>query len=172
MVLGVEEPGGFGDKRSLFDAALERYDRTVIEPRFAPLEAADAGLDEIRAVLEFYGSQGQGPAAGRGCLLCNTAIELGPRDPNGAGFVERYFERLSRGFHVALVGAHGRGELRADVDPRGEAEFLTASMLGLFVMLRANAPSTRIGDAAAAAVRHLDGLRSAASADTGSTSAD
>ena len=68
----------FGDKQTLFDAALERYFDEVIEPRFSPLEAPEAGIDEVRGVFEFYASQADGAASGRGCLLCNTAIELGP----------------------------------------------------------------------------------------------
>ena len=149
----------FGDKQTLFEAALDRYNDLVIEPRFGPLEGHDAGLDEVRALLEFYGSAAEGPASGRGCLLCNTAIELGPRDPSGAGFVERYFERLSRAFGSALDNAHRNGELHDSVDPQQEAEFLTASVLGMFVMLRAAAPAGVVERAAGAAISHLDSLR-------------
>ena len=39
----------FGDKQTLFEEALRRYNEVVIEPRFGPLEAPDAGLDEIQA---------------------------------------------------------------------------------------------------------------------------
>ena len=152
----------FGDKQGLFDAALERYRDVVIEPRFGPLVAADSGLDDISAVLEFYGAAGDGPAAGRGCLLCNTAIELGPHDPSGAGFVQAYFERLSRCFHNALDNAQRHGELRAEVDPQREAEFLTASVLGMFVMIRATAPAQATQTAARAAIDHLHSLRRSA----------
>lgn len=148
----------FGDKQTLFDASLERYNDVVIERTFGPLEDPDAGIDEVRALLEFYGSAGEGPASGRGCLLCNTAIELGPHDPSGAGYVHRYFERLATAFRAALHHAHLKGELRRSVDPREEAEFLTASVLGLFVMLRASAPHSVIESAARAAIRHLEAL--------------
>jgi TetR/AcrR family transcriptional repressor of nem operon len=148
----------FGDKQTLFDAALERYFDEVIEPRFSPLEAPAAGIDEVREVFEFYASQADGAASGRGCLLCNTAIELGSRDPSGAGFVHRYFQRLSRAFDAALANAQTKGQLAAGVDHREEAEFFTASVLGLFVMLRATAPPATIEHAAQAAIRHLDTL--------------
>ena len=148
----------FGDKQTLFDASLERYNDVVIERTFGPLEDPDAGIDEVRALLEFYGSAGEGPASGRGCLLCNTAIELGPHDPSGAGYLQRYFARLATAFRAALHHAHLKGELRRSVDPREEAEFLTASVLGLFVMLRASAPHSVIESAARAAIRHLEAL--------------
>jgi len=45
------------------------------------------------------------------------------------------------------------------VDPRQEAAFFTASVLGLFVMLRAKAPPTVIESAALVAIEHLEALR-------------
>ena len=149
----------FGSKQGLFDAAVQRYDEEVLGRRFGPLEAQGAGIDEVRTLLEFFGAAGRGPASGRGCLLCNTAVEFGPDDPSGAGFVQQYFERLSAAFDAALANARDRGELRRSVDPREEAGFFTASVLGLFVMVRAKAPPTVIESAARVAIVHLEALR-------------
>ena len=149
----------FGSKQGLFDAALRRYDEEVVERNFGPLEAPGAGINEVRALLELFGTAGEGPASGRGCLLCNTAVELGPDDPSGAGFVQRYFERLSEAFYAALENAHGKGELRPSAEPRAEAGFFTASVLGMFVMLRAKAPPTVVEGAARVAIEHLEALR-------------
>ena len=148
----------FESKQGLFEAALERYDDDVIERSFGPLETPRAGIEEIRALLAFYARASQGPAAGRGCLLCNTAVEFGPVDPGGAGFVQRYFKRLSTAFYTALDNAHRKGELRNSVDPRAEADFFTAAVLGLFVMIRAKAPPILIENAAKVAIEHLEGL--------------
>jgi TetR/AcrR family transcriptional repressor of nem operon len=148
----------FGSKQALFDAALQRYDEQVIDRSYGPLEAEGAGIAEVRSLLKFYGSASKGPAAGRGCLLCNTAVEFGADDPSGAAFVERYFERLSTAFEAALKNAQDVGDLRASVDVGAEASFFTASVLGLFVMLRAKAPPKVVRDAAQVAVRHLEGL--------------
>jgi TetR/AcrR family transcriptional repressor of nem operon len=154
----------FGSKQGLFDAALQRYDDEVLERNFGPLEAPGAGIDEVRALLEFFGAAAKGPASGRGCLLCNTAVEFGPEDPGGAGFVRRYFKRLSGAFDAALSSARNRGDLIDSVDPREEASFFTASILGLFVMLRAKAPRTVIESAARIAIEHLEALQANGSA--------
>ena len=90
-------------------------------------------------------------------------MELGPDDPSGAGFVQRYFERLSEAFCAALDNARGKADLHRSVDPHGEADFFTASVLGLFVMLRAKAPPTVIKSAARVVIEHLEGLRAEAS---------
>jgi len=160
--LGVNRYGlyaEFGSKQGLFDAALQRYDDEVIERNFGPLEAPGSGLAEIRELLAFFAAATGGPVAGRGCLLCNTAVEFGPNDPSGAGFVQRYLERISRAFLAALEGAASRGEVGLHVDPRAEAALLSASVLGMFVMLRANAPRDLVEDAAHVAIERLDGLR-------------
>jgi len=149
----------FGSKQGLFDAALQRYDEENVERNFGPLEAPGAGIGELRALLEFFGAASKSPALGRGCLLCNTAVEFGPDDPSGAGFVQRYFKRLSGAFRAALSNARDKGELDRSVVPRAEAAFFTASVLGLFVMLRAKAPASTIGNAARVAIDHLEALR-------------
>ena len=148
----------FGNKQKLFEAALERYNKEVVERNFGPLEAPTAGVEEIHALLEFYASASKGPASGRGCLLCNTAVEFGPVDPSGAEFVQQYFEHLSKAFYKALNNAHSKGELRNSVALREEADFFTASTLGLFVMIRAKAPPAIIENATKMAIEHLKGL--------------
>lgn len=150
----------FGNKQGLFEATLKQYNEKVISRNFGPLELASAGIEEIRTLLEFFAQAGQGPISGRGCLLCNTAVELGPEDPNGAGFVQRYFERLSKAYYNALSNAQSRGKLGDTVALREEADFFTASTLGLFVMIRAKANPTVIENASKMAIKHLNGLTS------------
>jgi len=149
----------FCSKQGLFDAALKRYDEEVLDRNFGPLEAPGAGIADIQVLFEFFGLSGESPAWGRGCFLCNTAVEFGPLDPNGTGFVERYFERVSQAFYVALENARTTGNLRSSVVTLNEAGFLTSSVLGLFVMLRAKAPSSLIKSAVKVAVDHLDNLQ-------------
>jgi len=148
----------FGSKQGLFDAALQRYDDEVIARSYGPLESPDAGVAEVRALLGFYAHAADGPVHGRGCLLCNTAVELGPNDPSGAGFVQRYFTRLSRAFETALENARCDGTLRPDVDTTSQARFFTANVLGMFVMLRAKAPPEVVKNASRVAIDHLESL--------------
>lgn len=149
----------FGSKQELFDAALQRYDSTVVERNFGPLNSPEAGAEEIKLLLEFFGSGGNGVATGRGCLLCNTAVEFGPVDPTGSGFIQRYFARLSDSFLTALTNAKEKGEIQPTVDLKKEADFFTSSILGLFVLLRAKAPKETIRNAAHAGIDHLYSIR-------------
>jgi TetR/AcrR family transcriptional repressor of nem operon len=149
----------FGSKQALFDEALQRYRESVVDQRFRPLEEPGAGLAGIESVFSFYGAAGGGPASGRGCLLCNTAVEFGPNDPSGTDAISRYFERIHRAFEFALKDAVRSGEVRSSLDTTAEAHFLAASVLGIFVMLRAAAPARAVAAAASAANDHVESLR-------------
>lgn len=148
----------FGSLQGLFEAALERYNDEIIGLRFGPLEQPGAGLSEILNLLDFYGAAGVGPAAGRGCLLCNTAVEFGPADPTGKDTIERYFSRLSGAFANALSNARARGELSSSTDIVKEANLLTSLVLGLFVLIRARARPEFIESAAKGARHLVEGL--------------
>ena len=148
----------FGNMQGLFEAALERYNDEIIDRRFGPLERPNAGLDEIRQLLDFYGAAGDGPASGQGCLLCNTAVEFGPNDPTGSAAIRRYFERLTGAFHNALSNAQKRRHLASNLDTAKEADLLTSVVLGLFVMIRAKAPSPTIERAAATAKERVEAI--------------
>ena len=151
--------GEFASKRALFDAALRRYEKQVMNDVFGPLEAADADLRSIAALFERFGRDAAGSAAGLGCLLCNTAVELAGDDSGGERVVQRYFARVQAAFQNALTNARRAGELKADVVEEDEAYFLTATALGIFVLVRARTAPAHVQGAGRTARRHLDALR-------------
>jgi TetR/AcrR family transcriptional repressor of nem operon len=148
----------FGSKLGLFEAALTRYEAQVLEQVFGPLEEPDAGTESIAALLEQFGEDAAGPASGLGCLLCNTAVELAGADPGGGRFIARYFERVEGAFRRALATARRRGRLAPRVVAADEARWLTATTLGLFVLVRGRAAPEVVQGAARAARRHLESL--------------
>ncbi|MGF1742959.1 TetR/AcrR family transcriptional regulator [Vibrio profundum] len=148
----------FESKQKLFKIALDRYNQTNVERNFSPLETPEAGLGEIRSLFRFFAQAIDGHAAGLGCLLCNTAVEFGPSDPSGEEFINKYFARITNAFYNALGNAERHGKLQGVVSLKEEADFLTTSILGLFVMLRANAPAQIVKSAVTAGIRHVDNL--------------
>ena len=85
-------------------------------------------------------------------------VWFGSVDPSGVKFVRRYFERLSKAFSKALNNAQRKGYLLDSVAVREEADFFTASTLGLFVMIRAKASPVIIKNATKIAIDHLERL--------------
>lgn len=147
----------YRSKEGLFAAALDRYNTEIIDARFGPLEQPDADIEDIVALLEFYGAAGSGPVAGLGCLLCNSAVEFGDRNQPDA--VPQYFDRLSGAFRNALDNAKAKSRLQDDVDTVAFADFLCANVLGLFVLIRAKADPARIRNAASQTVDSINRLR-------------
>ena len=106
----------FGSKQALFEAALERYDQEHLSNVLAPVEAPDAGADAIRQAFDGYASASEGWARGRGCLMCNTAVERAALDPGSRRHVDAYLLRLTRAFRHALGNARRHGEIDESAD--------------------------------------------------------
>jgi TetR/AcrR family transcriptional repressor of nem operon len=149
----------FGSKQALFEAALERYGRKHLTDVLAPVEAPDAGADAIREAFAGYGSASEGWARGRGCLMCNTAVERAALDPGSRRHVDAYLERLTRAFRRALGNARQAGEIDADADLDELAAFFTTALIGVAACIRAEAPPRQVQAACRVATSVLDADR-------------
>jgi len=152
----------FGTKQGLYEAALDLYEREVATRYLGPLEAPDAGLTQVIALIRFFATRAGEPGSEYGCLLCNTATERAAHDAPSAQAFGDYVTRLSAALQHALQGASARGELRPGVNCAEESLFLATSLLGFFVMLRARVAPDRVHAAARAAIDHLERLRASA----------
>lgn len=134
----------FGSKQGLFLAALEHYSTTHLASVLAPIEAPDASAAAIRKTFDAFASAGEGRFRGRGCLLCNTAVERGALDPESGRHVEAYLERITRGFRRALGNAADAGEIECSANLDDLAAFFTTMLIGVAACVRAEAPAERI----------------------------
>jgi TetR/AcrR family transcriptional repressor of nem operon len=126
----------FGDKRALFLAALDRYERVVARQLFDALETPGSGLAAIhrffRAKVVASLDRGRPP----GCLVTNSVVELARRDRGAAARVGASLGQLEDAFRRALARARAAGEIEPGRDLRALARFLTSSAQGLSVMAR------------------------------------
>ncbi len=130
---GVQRYGlyeSFGAKHGLFLSALERYQDTVISGLLREIERPGAALPEILAFLDRLSSTAGRPGAARGCLLCNTAAELGEDDVEAAQRVDVYSRRLAAAFRAALIRARTLGQVPTDLNADRLARFLTGVVVG------------------------------------------
>jgi TetR/AcrR family transcriptional repressor of nem operon len=128
--------GTFGDKRTLFLAALERYQRVVTRELFDALEAPGSGLEAIRRFFRLRVEGSLDRSRPHGCLVTNTAVELSRRDRGASARIGGSLAKLEAAFRRALERARAAGELDAGRDLRALARFLTASAQGLSVMAK------------------------------------
>ncbi len=126
--------GTFGTKRELFIKALTQFAADRHQDIQRPIRKPDASLPEILAFFKDAPKLMTPESDPHGCLICNTGIELGLRDPEIRDFVMDFFRDTARVLHRCLSRAVEKGELETSKDIAGLAtylatEFRTALML-------------------------------------------
>lgn len=144
---------GYGSKKKLFEALLDRYRSQITAPRWAALRAEDAGLEQVEQFFRQFRHLGARGGSRLGCLMCLTAAEVSPHVPSVARIVNSYLDELGGLFRRALSNARKRGEVRPDTDAARMADYLTGSVLGLMALVRSPAPRVAI-------THYLDGVLS------------
>ncbi len=145
----------FGDKRTLYLRALDRYVRTRDPDPVEMLSQPGPVLPAIRALVEAYATESVCDERRRGCLVVNTAVELMSRDPQAARQVEANWDALETALTSALTRARAQGEIPRDKEPRALARFLLVVLQGIRVLGRAHPDPGRLRDAAAQALNIL-----------------
>jgi TetR/AcrR family transcriptional repressor of nem operon len=151
--------GTFGDKRTLFLAALDRYQRVVAHELFEALEAPGSGIEAIRRFFRLRVEGSLDLRRPAGCLMTNSAVELSRRDRGAAAKVGGSLATIEAAFLRALQRARAAGELAAPQDLRALARFLTSSAQGLSVMARTARNRAALEDVVDIVLSVLEGHR-------------
>ena len=122
----------FGDKHSLFIAAVEHYGDAVTSEMIKVLESEGPPLENIH---KFFDTLVNSPRDRkmRGCLISNTVVELAPHDEKVAGVVKGIMAKIQSAFLKCLNRAVEVGELPEDTDTVVLSHFLATSTHGLIV---------------------------------------
>ncbi len=127
----------FPDKSALFLAALEHYLDTVTRAKLERLsQGGRAALAIERFLLDVADERPTANAPAHGCLLTNTAVEIGAREEEIAALMRKAFARLERALADRLDEARQQGDLAAETDTKQFARQLVALVQGLRVMTR------------------------------------
>ncbi|MCP5080891.1 MAG: TetR/AcrR family transcriptional regulator [Alphaproteobacteria bacterium] len=129
----------YDDKRTLFCAALEHYDKNFRENFLGQLgrryEPRQAIIELFKAAAGQCG-EGEYPA---GCLLVNTALELSPHDPEICAFVAKCFREVEGFFFEKIKLSRKLDQHTGSGDARQKAKALLTLLLGLRVLTRSGA---------------------------------
>ncbi len=131
----------WGSKHGLFLAALDRYRDRVADRLLGGLERSRDGAASIRKFFDGLIAVATTGRDLRGCLMTNSAVEVGLRDPEAAARVRSYLEGMEAAFFHALSRAAARGELKRGHDLRKLARFLTLSAQAILATGRASPPA-------------------------------
>jgi len=122
----------FGNKRALFQRAIQHYRATQLTTALALLERPGSPKANVEAVASFF-EQIAADQRGRGCLVANALVEVAPHDPELAALLEDTLGLLEAGVRKALEQARELGEIPADRSPRALARALTNALIGMAV---------------------------------------
>jgi TetR/AcrR family transcriptional repressor of nem operon len=152
--------GTFGDKRTLFYEALNRFEERMRGILLAvldepiPRRVALEKLFRVSISLLLEGRE----AGRRGCFMVNSLMELCPLDPDMDRRAQVNLARLEGRLKTALDEAVAGGEIaeRSDGEQRALARSLMASFLAIRLLARVGAEAEVLHDVAHVALRSLD----------------
>jgi TetR/AcrR family transcriptional repressor of nem operon len=147
----------FGSKHELYLKAVDRYTERADAEVLAELSHPGPALPAVRALVRRFATEACAPDSRLlGCLVTNTAAELGPHDARAARRVERSWDRVETALQGALVRALAQGELPAGRDPQALARMLLVLLQGIRVVGKASPDTPRVRAAAEQALTLLD----------------
>lgn len=140
----------FGDKKSLFLKALDRYEGEFLDKGVEMLTdpAVPDGRDRITTMFQAV-CKGVADGNRRGCLLCTAAAGPSAYDPDIATAVNRGLSKLQAGL-VGALEASPRHAGWSDERRVRLGDHLLHSYVGLRILSRSQAPIARIEEAALA----------------------
>lgn len=148
----------FGDKKSLYLAALEHYGQAQLAQMIGQLEAPGPALDNIRAVFESW-REHSSTGASCGCMMANALAEFGEDDPQVAAFVDRKMRRIEAAFFATYERALAEGELADEAQPRILARMTLAVAQGMAMLDKSPLGAEMLDDVIAGLELLMSGCR-------------
>lgn len=148
--------GTFGTKRELFIKALNQYALDRHNDIQRPIRRLEASLPEIYDFFSQVPKMTTQKNDRRGCLICNTGVELGKRDAEINDFVSDFFMDVSEVMKACLKRAVEKGEIEASKDISGLAVFLATEFRTSLMLAASGVSDQQIDQHLRVALQVLD----------------
>jgi TetR/AcrR family transcriptional regulator, transcriptional repressor for nem operon len=136
--------GAFGDKRALFVKSLELYRNQVLSEIQGLLREADSPFEGIGRVMRYAAQPPRAKNSPSGCLMANTALELGVSDPDVAVEVKKLFRSTERTLTAAVKKGQERGEITTRFDAAAIAQSLANTINGIRILQNTGASDRHV----------------------------
>lgn len=134
----------FGDKRSLFLKCLNLYTKQTLFAIQRMLNEADSALEGIERVMRFASQAPDSKDCPPGCLMANTALELGLNDPGVAEEIRRMFRGLEKMLATAARKAQAQGDISKNLDCIALGQSLANTISGIRILEKTGASKQQI----------------------------
>jgi TetR/AcrR family transcriptional repressor of nem operon len=131
-IAGASLYNAFGDKRRLYERALNRYLDQTFRERIRRIESALPPREAIAAFLQEIIRRSLTDRQRRGCMLVNSAIESAPYDPDFLSIVATFLNEVE-GFFLRCVS---KGQRDGTITRAHSAADLSKSLLGILLGIR------------------------------------
>lgn len=137
--MGISGPSlynTFGDKRALYQRALDHYVDRGFRDRVRRFEAQLAPREAIAAFFDEIIELSLGDPTRKGCLIVNAALELAPHDPEFQTVLSGVLHDME-GFFLRCVHAGQKaGTLNTTLPAADLARMLLGTLMGMRVLAR------------------------------------
>ncbi|PKP09502.1 MAG: hypothetical protein CVU09_11205 [Bacteroidetes bacterium HGW-Bacteroidetes-4] len=123
----------FKNKKNLFIQAIHNYQEHVKKTRFRTLLHENAGLAELEAFLFKVVSINTAGIGSKGCLIVNTAGEIGNKDIEIAMEVNRYYDFIRDMLRNIFRNAIAKQEIPANTNIEQQANFFLGIMQSISI---------------------------------------
>jgi TetR/AcrR family transcriptional regulator, transcriptional repressor for nem operon len=153
---GASLYNAFGDKRALYEKALDHYVEGSIADRIRrcqelpPREAIGAFFAEIL-------KRSLGDSQHKGCMLVNAALDVAPHDPGFQKIVAEVLARIERFFLDCVRAGQAGGAITRSVPAKDLARHLLGVLMGIRVLARVRPERALLEGVVRTALTLLDG---------------
>jgi TetR/AcrR family transcriptional repressor of nem operon len=128
----------------LFLKSLELYRAAVLSELQRMLREADSPLDGITRVMQYASQPPRATHSPSGCLMANTALEIGLRDPDVAVEVKKLFRSTEKTLAIAVKRGQERGEITTRFDAAAIAQSLANTINGIRILQNTGASDAHV----------------------------
>ncbi|MTE11776.1 TetR/AcrR family transcriptional regulator [Nocardia aurantiaca] len=123
----------FGSKRELFDLCMTRYDRLGAALAREVLAQPGTTRERLRAWMRWVVDSDLAQPVRRGCMVVNTAMELGGHDAEATAAVTAAHAHMTEVLTERIEQGQRDGDVRTEIDARAYSEYLMNAIGGLRV---------------------------------------
>lgn len=147
--------GAFEDKRSLFLKCLSLYTQQTLREIQKMLNESDSALEGIARVLRYASQPTDSKKCPAGCLMANTALELGLHDPRVAQEVRIMFRGFEKLLVAAVRKAQAQGEISKNLTSVAVGQSLANTINGIRILEKTGASKQQVRTVVETALRAI-----------------